>query len=115
MKRLLCGMVFLSLILPAGLSAQEKNGKQEELSELQVTLQEYREEGYEMLGPVQYLGKTRDKIKFYKNSPVDYRIMDTIDETGEKCSVKKHDFVYVLSKLGHVILIRVERDGEDNA
>ncbi|MFO8175546.1 MAG: hypothetical protein R6T96_14760, partial [Longimicrobiales bacterium] len=67
MKRLLCSMVFLSLILPAGLSAQEENGKQEELSELQVTLQEYREEGYEMLGPLQYLGKTRDKIKFYKN------------------------------------------------
>lgn len=117
MKRFLSSLLFLSLvfILPAGAAAQDNSENQEEMSDIQITLQEYKEDGYELSGPVQYLGKTRDKIKFYKNSPVAYRIMDAIDETGEKCSVKKHDFVYVLSKHGHVVLIRVEREGENNA
>ncbi|MCF8111453.1 MAG: hypothetical protein K9J85_08185 [Desulfobacteraceae bacterium] len=85
------------------------------MTELQVTLKEYKDEGYKWMGPVQYLGKTIGKIKLYRNNPVSYRVLDTIDETGEQCSVKKYDFVYVLSKQGHVVLICLDREGRDNA
>lgn len=116
MKRLsLISVLLFCLVLPAGLLALENSRDEEELSELQITLNEYREEGYNWLGPVQYLGKTSEKIRLYRNKPVSYRILDTIDESGDISTIKKYDFVHVLSKQGHVVLIRLDREGENNA
>lgn len=116
MKRILwSALVLLCLLIPASLPAADNNGgDQEEMSEMQMTLNKYKEEGYDLLGPVQYLEKSSERITFYRHSPVAYRILDTIDEAGDRCSLKKHDFVFVLSKHGHVVLIRVDREDHDN-
>ena len=112
MKRLIFTVLFLlCLLIPASVTAEQGPQDQEEMSRMQMTLREYRQDGYEMLGPMQYLGRSTDKIKLYKHDPVSYRILDTVDETGEMCSLKKHDFVYVLSKHGHVVLIRLDKHG----
>jgi hypothetical protein len=66
------------------------------------------------LGPIQYLGKTSGKIKLYNHGPIAYKDLDVMDQAGEEDLVNKYDFVYVLSKDGHLILIRLDKGNHDN-
>lgn len=85
-------------------------------SPLAQTLEKYKNEGYEVrIGPVQYLGKTSRKIKFYRHKPISYSILHMVDEQGGYHLLKTYDFVYVLSKDARVVLIRLEREEEENA
>ena len=109
-------LLTLLMLLPASLVAENVLPPgSDEPSQLQLTLNNYKANGFEMLGPVQYLGKSGKKIKLYKHPPVSYGALKVADEADRPCRLDKHDFVYVLSKDAQVILIRVDREDRDNA
>lgn len=108
-------LLILLMMLPASLVAETLRPGSDEPSQLQLTLNNYKANGFEMLGPVQYLGKTGKKIKLYKNPPVSYGALKVADEADRPCRLDIQDFVYVLSKDAQVILIRVDREDRDNA
>lgn len=117
-RKRLARIIFLLLLLccmplPAALASGQELVENEN-SPLQEMLDEYRDEGYKILGPVQYLGRDTDNIKLFRHGPVSYRIMDMMDENGNRCYLERRDFVYVLSKDGHVVLIRLDRGDRDN-
>ncbi len=99
----------LCLLFPANLIAGNTNPDKEEVSPLTITLTKYRERGYEILGPIQYLGKDDGRIKLYRHDPVPYKKLDIFSERGKAWLVRKHNFVYILSKDGHVVIIRLNR------
>ncbi len=113
-KLLLNGVIFLSLLLPVNLAAGNLSPGQDEISPINITLTKYRERGYEVLGPIQFLGKNDGQIMLYRHDPVSYKRLDVINELGEAWLVRKHNFVYVLSKANHVVLIRLnKKEGND--
>ena len=46
---------------------------------------------------------------FYRHPPIAYTRLRIIREIGVPTSVKRGDFVYVLSKEGRVVLIRIKK------
>lgn len=118
MKRIFHVFLFLLCVMlisdtGAGAGSQSVRNKGE-MTPLKTTLNTYREEGYTVLGPVQFLGRNSSNIQLYRRAPVPYRMMDVIGETGDKCYVNRHDFVYVLSRRGHVVLVRIDREDRDD-
>jgi len=112
MIRILLTAICLScLFLPVNLAAEPIVRDPEEATQLRMTLNEYRNEGYEWYGPLQYLGRSQGKVEFYRHRPISYRTLDMKDEKGDRAYIKEYEFVYALSKHGHVVLIRVDRDG----
>ncbi len=108
------GLIFLCLLAPVSLMAGDLNPDQDVASPIIITLTEYRELGYKVLGPIQFLGKGDGQIKLYRNEPVSYKRLDVINEFGEAWLVRKYNFVYVLSKDNHVVLIRLDKkEGND--
>lgn len=78
------------------------------------TVQSFLNNDYEMLmGPVQYLGKTDSSILLYRLPAVTYDRVDVINQFGEAWFLRKNDFIYILSKRGHLVLIRVHEKEED--
>jgi len=115
MKRYIWAAVFLSFLLfPTSHVIGDNIQEQDELSQLQLTLNEYREDGYDVLGPVQFLGRNGNKVELFQHNPISYRTLDMIDETGDRYYLEKYEFVYVLSKLGNVVLVHVDREVPDN-
>ncbi|MCF8027095.1 MAG: hypothetical protein K9K81_01905 [Desulfobacteraceae bacterium] len=115
MKRLLFTALFLIYLLaPVILPAEQSPQDSEEMTETEVLLTRYKEAGYNFFGPIQYLGKTSRKIKLYDHSPIAYKDLDVMDQKGEEDLVNKYDFVYVLSKDGQIILIRLDKGNQDN-
>jgi len=117
MKRFLATALVLACLMAAPNLFAEPEGPNgsREMPETEILINEFRAEGYRVLGPVQYLGKTLRKIKLYNHGTLAYKKLDVMDQRGEHYYVNKYDFVYVLSKDGHLVLIHVEREGGDNA
>ncbi len=101
--------IVLCLLVPANLAAGNLDPDKDKISPLIVTLTKYRERGYDVLGPVQYLGKDDGRILLYRHNPVSYKKLDILNELGKAWLVRKHNFVYILSKKGHVVIIRLNR------
>jgi hypothetical protein len=89
--------------------AHSSSSNEDEVTPLELTINEYREKGYTILGPVQYLGKTPSTIILYRHKPVSYERLHIINESGYLSTVKKKDFVHVLKKDNSVVIIRKER------
>ena len=116
MKRILYTALFLiCLLAPVILPAEQSPADSEEMTEIEVLLNQYKEAGYKVLGPIQYLGKTSSSIEVYRHGKVSYNELDIIDKHGEKAFLKKNDIVYVLSKKGQVILIHLDMEEQNNA
>ena len=115
MKRLLLTCLFLAgLLLPAGLYAADEVRLQEEPTRMQLMLENYKQKGYEIEGPVQYLGRNQNKIELFRRPPVSYTTINIIDPQGRPCFVDRQDFVFVLKNGEQVVLIRMERKDRDN-
>jgi hypothetical protein len=96
-------------MFPANLIAGNPNPNKFVGSPLTTTLTKYRERGYEILGPIQYLGKDDGRIQLYRHAPVSYKNLDIFNELGNAWLVRKYNFVYILTKDGHVVIIRLNR------
>lgn len=122
-------LFLLCLLLPSGLFATDalqapakpeqdspdRLQDQQEPSQVQLTLEKYQKDGYEVrVGPIQYLGKQGKHIELYNHQPVSYGVIYMVDEAGNACTLKKYDFVYVLQKDASVVLIRLERGERDD-
>ena len=110
----LSGLLLIGLLMPANLLSQEAGREIDEISPMELTLKEYRDRGYKILGPFQYLGRSDGRIKLFRHGLVPYGIMDMIDEAGENIRLDQYEFVYVLSKDGHIVLLRVAKEVRDN-
>jgi len=101
------------LLLPAkpGVAEDVPGGK--DVSPMRVMLNEYRQEKYSILGPVQYLGRDTETIDVFRYGRIPYRILDMKGESGGRCYLKESDYVYVASKDGHVVLLCVSREGRN--
>jgi hypothetical protein len=97
------------LLFPSNLVAVTPNPDQALVSPLSITLSKYRERGYDVLGPVQYLGKDDGRIHLYRHATVSYKRLDIFNEIGKAWLVRKYNFVYILSKDDHVVIIRLNR------
>lgn len=116
MKQVIFIVLFLScLLVSASLYAEDRIPEQDGLPQIQNLLNDYKNNGYKVLGPLQYLGKTPEKVQLYRNASVPYEELNIIDKKGEQYFLRKNDFVYVLSKNSHVVLIHVDREGGKNA
>lgn len=101
-------LILLCLMRPWGLTAAETDD--EVITPLLETLQAYVNNGYNVQGPVQYLGKTGKVINVYRQRPIAYDRIEIINQFREPWFVFEEDIVYILSKNGHIVLIRVHRD-----
>lgn len=115
MKRIVWSLL-ICLFFSAPIMAEELLDNNEEMSATQKILSNYREQGYDILGPIKYLGKTNNKIKLYRYPPLSYQHLDMKNVHGERSYVEKNSYVYALSKDGHVVLIRLDwvEGGEPN-
>ncbi|WDP88642.1 MAG: hypothetical protein HUN04_02355 [Desulfobacter sp.] len=105
MKAFSCLLLLACLLAPAGLFAANNDTA----APITITLQKYKNDGYSILGPVQYLEKTKDSIVFYRHPPITYTRLRIIKPIGVPTSIKRGDVVYVLSKRGNVVLIRIKK------
>ncbi len=115
MKRMqLINLIFLLclMIMPGSLNAATPLESESD-SPLIDTVNTYISEGYEVLGPVQYLGQTGKSLNFYRQEPIAFESMKIINQFGENWFVRPEDFVYVLTKESHLILIRMQQKKED--
>ncbi|MCA1785268.1 MAG: hypothetical protein LC657_04705 [Desulfobacteraceae bacterium] len=106
--------ILLCLLVPSALLSSPPEPESKLTTPLEDTLNDYLEQGYEvLLGPVQYLGKTDTSISLYRHPPIAYTKIDAINQFGEAWFVRDKDFVYVLSRKGHVVLIRMHEENKD--
>lgn len=100
-------IIAASLILPAEVLAGSSNFSKETPDPITITLAQYKVEGYSVIGPVQYLGKTKTEIFFYRQPSISYKSLRMIKPGGGATTVKREQFVYALLKNGKVVLIRI--------
>ncbi|WP_020585807.1 hypothetical protein [Desulfobacter curvatus] len=81
-KLFLTIIIAAGLILPAEVLAGSSNFSKEAPDPITITLARYKAEGYSVIGPVQYLGKTKTKIFFYNQPSVSYKILRMIKPDG---------------------------------
>lgn len=107
-------LILICLIVVPGVQAdsREKSGKKSD--PLTITLLEYEKQGYQIIGPVQYLGKTNKKLLVFRHTPVTYTRLKTIAPDGKAIVLKKDDFVYLLSKRKNIVLVRIKKKEADN-
>lgn len=115
MKPIFFFLLAACLLSPASTFAGTTTQDPDQLSPMAITLQGYRAEGYTVIGPVQYLDRTKGFISFYRQSPVAYTRLRVINAIGIPTSIKRGDFVYLLSKKGRIILIRLKQKENKNA
>ena len=106
-KLFLTIIIAAGLILPSGVLAGKSNFSEETPDPITITLAQYKVEGYSAIGPVQYLGKTKTKLFFYRRPSISYKRLRMINQDGVATTVKREQFVYALSKNGKVVLIRI--------
>ena len=107
-------LLVICLLFPVGISAGTKVSDKDAADPIVITLEKYKADGYSIIGPVQYLDRSKGKIILYRHPPVAYTHLRVTNEMGRVRSVKKGQFVYVLSKKGRVILIRLnKKEGKD--
>lgn len=80
---------------------------------LQNAIEGYHKKGYTILGPVQYLGKTNKQINLYRQPPVAYTRLWVENLQGETTTLKAQNYVYVFTKNGSVVLIRLKKEFEN--
>ncbi|MDY0361319.1 MAG: hypothetical protein RBR08_07690 [Desulforegulaceae bacterium] len=82
---------------------------------LTVLLNKLDEQGYKIIaGPVQLLEKTKTELLFYRQKPVPYKNIRTIDVMENFKIIQKYDFVHILSNNGNIVLIYSEREKRDD-
>lgn len=104
---LLATLIAFCFIIPVNLNAENQNP-------ILTKLNQYKEQGYKVTGPVQYLGRDNKSIKFYNKDTVSYSTLDIINETGISWLVVKYDFVYLISKNKHIVLLYLRKEGGNN-
>tara|TARA_B100000614_G_scaffold253663_1_gene267888 strand:- start:2481 stop:2843 length:363 start_codon:yes stop_codon:yes gene_type:complete len=102
---LLCLIIQYGTLTVLSLNASDKN----EASPLVLALNNFRDDGFTILGPVQYLGKTPSAVRLYRHPNVTYKRLQVINHEGYPRTIKKNDFVYVLKKDSKVVLMQIER------
>lgn len=107
-------LILICLIGVPGVQAGNSEKQQNASDTLDITLQAYDKKGYQMIGPVQYLGKTKKQLLFYRHSPVTFTRLKMIVPGGKTVVLKKYDFVYLLSKHKNIVLVRIEKKEADN-
>ncbi|MFP4167562.1 MAG: hypothetical protein ACLFSY_01760 [Desulfonatronovibrionaceae bacterium] len=95
-------------------AAEGPDEEKQDEPQVQMTLEKYKSEGYSVLGPVQYLGRSTRVINLYRHDPLKYSRLEIIAEDGTRTAVQKYDRVYVLSKGEHVVLVRMQDQGGNN-
>lgn len=80
---------------------------------LQNAISGYHEKGYTILGPVQYLGKTNKQIHLYRQPPVPYTRLRVRNLLGLITTLKAQNYVYVFTRNSSVVLIRLEKEFEN--
>lgn len=108
-KLFLIIIIAAGLILPAEVLAGSSNFSKETPDPITITLAQYKGEGYSVIGPVQYLGKTKTEIFFYRQPSISYKKFRMITPDGVETTVRREQFVYALSKNGEVVLIRIDK------
>ena len=101
------------MVIPA---AQARNAQKpgSNLTPLAITLNAYEKKGFQVIGPVQYLGRTQKQVIFYRHPPVAFTRLETITPDGKSIVLKKYDFVYLLSERQNIVLVRIEKKEADN-
>ena len=107
-------LIIICLIGVPGVQAGNSKKPENNSDTLDITLQEYEKKGYQMIGPVQYLGKTKQQILFYRHSPVTFTRLKMIVPGGKTITLKRYDFVYLLSKRKNIVLVRIEKKEANN-
>lgn len=108
-KLFLTIIIAASLILPAEVLAGSSDILEETPDPITITLARYKAEGYSVIGPVQYLGKTETEIFFYRRSSISYKKLQMLKPDDVATTVKRKQFVYALSKNGKVVLIQIDK------
>jgi hypothetical protein len=103
-------IIAAGLILPAEVLAGSSNFLKETPDPITITLAQYKAEGYSVIGPVQYLGKTKTEVFFYRQLAITYKKLRMIKPEGVAITVKREQFVYALSKNDKVVLIRINKE-----
>ena len=116
MKKIIYTIFIVAFLLaPAGLLAIDSQSSPKQFRPIDITILKYKTDGYKVVvGPIQYLGKSDSQINLYGHKSVSFKRLDVVDETGAAWFVKKLDFVYILLKDSHVVLIRIKRKGVNN-
>lgn len=107
-------LILICLIAVPGVQAGNPENPGNDSDPLGITLLEYEKKGYQMIGPVQYLGKTKKQILFYRHPPVTFTRLTMIIPGGTTIVLKKYDFVYLLSKYENIVLVRIEKKEANN-
>ena len=80
---------------------------------LENTIERYHQDGYTILGPVQYLGKTNKQINLYRQPSVPYTKLQVRNLMGVITVLKAQNYVYVFTKNRSVVLLRLEKEFEN--
>ena len=101
------------LVWTGVLFAGPSNPGKEDSERLQSAIERYHKKGYTILGPVQYLGKTNKQINLYRQPPVPYTRLKVRNLMGIITTLKAQNYVYVFTKNSNVVLIRLEKEFEN--
>lgn len=103
----------VSLVWTGVLFARPSNPGENDAERLQNVIEQYHNEGYTILGPVQYLGKTNKQINLYRQPPIPYTRLQVRNLMGEITTIRKHSYVYIFTKKSSVVLIRLKKEFEN--
>lgn len=107
-------IIAINLIVLPGVWAGNAKKSVHSSDPLAVTLREYQGKGYQLTGPVQYLGKTRTQVKFYRHAPMTFTRLSTITPIGKSIALEKYDFVYLLQSGKQIVLVRIKKKEREN-
>ena len=102
-----------SLVWTGVLFARPSNPGKNDAERLQSVIEPYHNEGYTILGPVQYLGKTNKQINLYRQPPVRYTRLQVRNLMGAITTLKAQNYVYVFTKNRSVVLLRLKKEFEN--
>jgi hypothetical protein len=101
------------LVWTGVLFAGTSNPGENDSERLKGVIESYHKEGYIILGPVQYLGKTNKQIYLYRQQPVPYTRLRVRNLMGVITALKAQNYVYVFTKDSSVVLLRLEKEFEN--
>ena len=101
------------LIWTGGLFAETQNPFANDSKPLTKAMAQYHKKGYTSLGPVQYLERTKNQILFYRQPPMPYKRLRVENSLGIATTIKRLNYAYVFNKNGHVVMIRLEKEFEN--
>jgi hypothetical protein len=98
-----------------GICGPDEKPLQEEGNALHEIINNYKDEGYSIIGPLQVTKvPSRGVVCFYKHKPVKYHKVNVVNDEGQKANLDKYDRVYLIQKNRNIILIKLSAEDKSN-